>query len=136
MKKLLLLAIAFLPVGIVTAGTITTKTYAKSSSGCSGNGICTVTTTSSNMQEHVTTTWTFEPEQRLLTMLISSEHFKEIPSYLQNILDDGQFIMDSPFAFPQDISTELGSDGVLTIPAGSYPVNRTGSGYQVNFSIR
>ena len=133
MKKLVLLAFIFSPLTHSLADTITTKSYPASSKSCSGSGICTVTTTSSNVEGYITTQWTLNDVQ--LIMRIPEETISDVPGDLMDQLDSGRFIMDESFTFPLDISIQLGSSSEIIIPAGVYTATHTSDGYTVQFTI-
>lgn len=135
MKNSLLLALIFMPLNTLLADTVTTKTYAKAAKTCSGSGICTVTTTSSNMEGYITTKWRLNDDGTLLTMTIPHETISSLPEYLLDQLDNNEFVMETSFDFPEDIAFELGGTEI-TIPAGVYSVSRKTEGYVVDFPLR
>jgi hypothetical protein len=135
MKKTILLFAAAMPFMVANAGTITTKTYAKSSEGCSGSGICTVTTTSSNMTGYIDATWTYEAGTRRLQMEIPDEHRQELPEELLAMLAAGHFLMQAEFRFPQEVASMLESDEELVIGQGTYSVNREADSYKIVFTL-
>ena len=134
MKKILLLAISLWSTDVSTATTVTTKTYAKSSNGCSGNGICSVTTTS-NGDGYITTEWTLDSDQLTLTMVIPDETISDVPEDLLAQLMAGEFVMEAAFIFPDDIAREIGAIGGIRIHAGTFSATRTSEGYSVRFTL-
>lgn len=134
MKKILLLAVSLWSAGVSTATTVTTKTYAKSSNGCSGNGICSVTTTSEG-NGYITTEWTLDSDQLTLTMVIPEETIIDLPEGLLVQLTAGEFEMEAAFIFPDEIARELGAIGGVRIPAGTFSATRTSEGYTVRFTL-
>lgn len=120
---------------IMTNETITTKTYARSSDGCSGSGICTVTTTSPSSSGYITTHWTLDRQNQVLTMQIPSSELSIAPEDMVAQLMDGMFIMSKSFHFPLEISYALGSDAEIVIAAGTYTARENANGYTVTFTL-
>lgn len=130
MKKLVLVCALFIAGSLAAvAGPIVTISieFGKKATDCGGWGICHVTVDNASLLG----TFQINDNTNQLILQVS----KEAVAGKENYVSGNLVRFDEDIVLPSDVTKALGVKTGIVIKAGSFPVVKTKSGYQISFPL-